>query len=111
MQVGKKYTRKSPVVRLGFSIYWQGGREDAVQLKHKGLQAGTELPVASRSPVCRPLFPCSRSQIPNSKKAFPIGKAFKLVAERTGLEPATPGVTGRYSNQLNYRSAIWLAFR
>jgi hypothetical protein len=30
---------------------------------------------------------------------------FKEMAERTGLEPATPGVTGRYSNQLNYRSA------
>ncbi len=28
------------------------------------------------------------------------------MAERTGLEPATPGVTGRYSNQLNYRSNI-----
>jgi hypothetical protein len=28
------------------------------------------------------------------------------LAERTGLEPATPGVTGRYSNQLNYRSII-----
>ena len=42
----------------------------------------------------------------HSKKAFPIGKAFKLVAERTGLEPATPGVTGRYSNRLNYRSAF-----
>ncbi len=28
-----------------------------------------------------------------------------VLAERTGLEPATPGVTGRYSNQLNYRSA------
>ena len=27
------------------------------------------------------------------------------LAERTGLEPTTPGVTGRYSNQLNYRSA------
>ena len=27
------------------------------------------------------------------------------MAERTGLEPATPGVTGRYSNQLNYRSS------
>ena len=26
------------------------------------------------------------------------------MAERTGLEPATHGVTGRYSNQLNYRS-------
>ncbi|MFQ1743732.1 hypothetical protein ACK38Q_13585, partial [Aeromonas veronii] len=25
----------------------------------------------------------------HSKKAFPSGKAFKLVAERTGLEPAT----------------------
>ena len=28
------------------------------------------------------------------------------MAERTGLEPATPGVTGRYSNQLNYRSVF-----
>ncbi len=26
------------------------------------------------------------------------------MAERTGFEPATPGVTGRYSNLLNYRS-------
>ena len=42
----------------------------------------------------------------HSKKAFPFRKAFKLVAERTGLEPATPGVTGRYSNRLNYRSAF-----
>ncbi len=28
----------------------------------------------------------------------------ETVAEWTGLEPATPGVTGRYSNQLNYHS-------
>ena len=28
------------------------------------------------------------------------------MAERTGLEPATPGVKGRYSNQLNYRSVF-----
>ncbi len=27
------------------------------------------------------------------------------MAEWTGLEPATPGVTGRYSDQLNYHSA------
>ena len=26
------------------------------------------------------------------------------LAERTGLEPATSGVTGQHSNQLNYRS-------
>ena len=29
---------------------------------------------------------------------------FQMLAEWTGLEPATPGVTGRYSNQLNYHS-------
>ena len=28
------------------------------------------------------------------------------LAEWTGLEPATPGVTGRYSNQLNYHSGL-----
>ena len=34
------------------------------------------------------------------------------LAEWTGLEPATPGVTGRYSNQLNYHSdAIRLVSR
>ena len=31
---------------------------------------------------------------------------FLILTERTGLEPATPGVTGRYSNQLNYRSVF-----
>ena len=38
------------------------------------------------------------------------GRPFQLnlhfLAEWTGLEPATPGVTGRYSNQLNYHSMI-----
>ena len=33
-------------------------------------------------------------------------RAFLLLAERTGLEPATPDVTGRYSNQLNYHSKL-----
>ena len=32
------------------------------------------------------------------------------MAEWTGLEPATPGVTGRYSNQLNYHSALVTCF-
>ena len=36
------------------------------------------------------------------------GISYKVLAERTGLEPATPGVTGRYSNQLNYHSAVSL---
>ena len=29
-----------------------------------------------------------------------------LPADRTGLEPATSAVTGRHSNQLNYRSNL-----
>ena len=29
----------------------------------------------------------------------------RKVARLTGLEPATPGVTGRYSNQLSYNRA------
>ncbi len=33
---------------------------------------------------------------------------FPMLAEWTGLEPATPGVTGRYSNQLNYHSSVLL---
>jgi hypothetical protein len=33
-----------------------------------------------------------------------------LVAEPTGLEPATSDVTGRRSNQLNYDSAKNFAF-
>ncbi len=37
----------------------------------------------------------------------PTNQGFlELLAEWTGLEPATPGVTGRYSNQLNYHSML-----
>ena len=35
-----------------------------------------------------------------------VCRAFLVLAERTGLEPATPDVTGRYSNQLNYHSKL-----
>jgi hypothetical protein len=41
------------------------------------------------------------------KKALQTESARLLIlAEWTGLEPATPGVTGRYSNQLNYHSIL-----
>src|SRR5882757_1505523 len=39
------------------------------------------------------------------------GSLRQEMAEWTGLEPATPGVTGRYSNQLNYHSACWWVLR
>ena len=38
------------------------------------------------------------------KKKGELAFAFEVLAEWTGLEPATPGVTGRYSNRLNYHS-------
>ncbi len=38
------------------------------------------------------------------KKKNPLQAAGFDLAEWTGLEPATPGVTGRYSNRLNYHS-------
>ncbi len=39
-----------------------------------------------------------------NKKKGELAFAFEVLAEWTGLEPATPGVTGRYSNRLNYHS-------
>ena len=34
----------------------------------------------------------------------------KKVATRRGLEPLTSAVTGRHSNQLNYRAILFVAF-
>ncbi len=39
----------------------------------------------------------------NPRNSLSYGGIF-ILAEWTGLEPATPDVTGRYSNQLNYHS-------
>ncbi len=41
-----------------------------------------------------------------TKKPNATALGLECMAEWTGLEPATPGVTGRYSNQLNYHSAV-----
>ncbi len=47
---------------------------------------------------------CKADALPTELSAL-IGSNFFdfKMAQRTGLEPATLGVTGRYSNQLNYR--------
>ncbi len=42
---------------------------------------------------------------PQRRRPREAGVVEATVAEWTGLEPATPGVTGRYSDQLNYHSA------
>src|SRR5690349_6963187 len=46
---------------------------------------------------------CKRQSI-NDKGA--TRAPLELLAEWTGLEPATSGVTGQHSNRLNYHSAI-----
>src|SRR5579883_1240666 len=55
------------------------------------------------------LFRTHRANRPAAARAPDEGchRLFRKLAEWTGLEPATPGVTGRYSNQLNYHSACW----
>jgi hypothetical protein len=40
------------------------------------------------------------------RRRQPLGLKLKMARE-TGLEPATPGVTGRYSNQLSYSRAFF----
>ncbi len=60
-----------------------------------------------RSNFCNPDFIWNSevfSFSTDTKKASSFDNAFVVLAEWTGLEPATPGVTGRYSNQLNYHS-------
>ena len=54
------------------------------------------------------LFP---SVFLNNKKQQSFGGFPKLFAVRTGLEPATPCVTGMYSNQLNYRTIDSCSFQ
>ena len=41
-----------------------------------------------------------------SQRKGTVSGAFEKLAEWTGLEPATSGVTGQHSNQLNYHSAF-----
>ena len=50
----------------------------------------------------------SRTKV-ETKKGLPKETLFKAaVARLTGLEPATPGVTGRYSNHLSYNRPLHL---
>ena len=55
---------------------------------------------------CRGLRPAAARGSIREKQGRHTRAPFSVMAEWTGLEPATPGVTGRYSNRLNYHSAL-----
>ena len=62
-----------------------------------------------RTPVeSRPAQTPARNHLPSPNDKGATRAPLRTVAERTGLEPATSGVTGQHSNQLNYRSAFFL---
>ena len=68
--------------------------------RHPGRSANSSPCRASRR-----LPPPSECALPGApQKKGELSFAFEVLAEWTGLEPATPGVTGRYSNRLNYHS-------
>jgi hypothetical protein len=78
-------------------------------LKHQRTGLASPDPFILRLP-CKPLFVFLHSYenkfstSSGKQKPDDISSGFVGLAVRTGLEPATLGVTGRYSNQLNYRT-------
>ena len=90
--------------------------------KRDHLKIFTQIPKHPKTPsrpfwsfvAQRGIFGDNLGTVPTQKKqkspivadrAFCKSLIYKdFLAEWTGLEPATPGVTGRYSNQLNYHS-------
>jgi hypothetical protein len=52
-----------------------------------------------------------REGVQKQRRHTSLKVRLRPMAEWTGLEPATPGVTGRYSNQLNYHSQLRLKKR
>ncbi len=73
-------------------------------------QHSNQLNYRSALKLCRrpvyPKTPWKPSPMNTFFKVFSQGLKNSAMAERTGLEPATSGVTGQHSNQLNYRSAL-----
>ena len=77
---------------VNFTCFEPSGRRRSASraLLHAGFAATTRLDLPLESTTALHCF--AKAPLRN------------WLAEWTGLEPATPGVTGRYSNQLNYHS-------
>ena len=66
----------------------------------------SDFSLQSVTTIIRLLLPSSFVFLVLDKNKLQLVKELVFFAVRTGLEPATPGVTGRYSNQLNYRTIV-----
>jgi hypothetical protein len=96
--------------RIPAKVAQRRGKEDAdlsnfPSMPHSAL-IGRSTPKTRRSYSNNCHRKCTKNRHPEVPKLLIQNK--KLLAEWTGLEPATPGVTGRYSNQLNYHSTASL---
>ncbi len=100
---------------------WSGGVP--LRLGSAGVRRLCECAEGSRCTVARRVYgggtppPRGRYKKRMSKKNHKIFNAHSPLSPAvwTGLEPATPCVTGRYSNQLNYHTVFkvrlaWLSF-
>ena len=87
--------------KLPSSALGGGTRDRTADLLH-AMQALSQLsytPTFERQPNYLDM-----RHLPPIRKKTGLIRFSSMLAEWTGLEPATPGVTGRYSNQLNYHS-------
>ena len=104
--------KPTPLSRAGVFL-WRSGRDSlgpSMALARWALSLRYSVQIGCPADLSNPLVYFSRVRArPVAKKKAdpPLGGRRFLVAEWTGLEPATPGVTGRYSNQLNYHSVSW----
>src|SRR5690606_13419640 len=98
----KPIHRACPIRTRGGCSYRVGGTRSIVGAPPRCDPSQTNTPSPPCSHPGRVLLPVLRG---NEKASASFdARAFDM-AQRTGLEPATPGVTGRYSNRLNYRCA------
>ena len=89
------------------TTHWRSGAR-AVRRAAPGRRSLRESPRSQRNRLIARVSPAyprrpGRRRPEGQRNSLFLG-SISGMAERTGLEPATPGVTGRYSNQLNYRS-------
>src|SRR5690606_17499417 len=99
---GKPIHRACPIRTRGGCSYRVGVTRSIVGAPPRCEAKSNQYTEPAHSHPGRVLLPVLRG---NEKAPASFdARAFDM-AQRTGLEPATPGVTGRYSNRLNYRCA------